>query len=351
MMSTSVKSAATFFCLSLLLTACSRPADAPLKPSKAQNAKPVIAEAVTWQPLQSRVEVVGSSRAKKSVTLFSKVSGEITKIHFSTGDKVAERQALIQLDDKDMRYQVALAEVELADAKRLLDKYQKTRDTGAVTSFQLSEAASSVESAEINLARSKNLLAEHSIKAPFAGFVGLMDLDIGAHIDPATPLVSIDDRSSLLVTFEVPELYFGHIRQGQVIELSAWKNTSKTLQAKVVDVDSRIKAQSRTFTVRAEMPNQDDSLRPGMSYKVSIVLEADSYPKVSELALQWGGDGAYVWQVVENTAKKVPVAIVKRLPGFLLLEGDLAEGSLVITEGTQGVRAGQALQLSNTSTQ
>ena len=88
------------------------------------------------------------------------------------------------------------------------------------------------------------------------------------------------------------------------------------------------------------MTNDDDLLRPGMSFRVRVDVLGELYAVVSEIGLQWGADGAYVWTVVNGAAMKVPVEIVQRREGRVLIDGDLANGDVVVVEGTQQMRDG-----------
>lgn len=302
--------------------------------------RPVITTAVTWENEQTRVEAVGTSRALRSVTLFPEVGGEVVAVHFSAGQKVRAGQTLLELDARDEKLAVDLARVELADAQRLYDRYRRTESSGAVTASTLDDAKSAVDRARLTLARAEVTLDHCSIEAPFTGYVGLTTLDPGARIDANTAITTIDDRSVLLVTFELPEILLGKFKVGEQIALGTWADSSNT-PGKVVEIDSRVDPQTRTFTVRAHVDNTDDSLRPGMSFRIGMTLAGNRYPFVPEAALQWGGEGAYVWAVRDGKATRVSATVVQRREGKILLDATLPEGMPVVVEGVQRMREGQ----------
>src|SRR5690606_6042090 len=128
----------------------------------------------------------------------------------------------------------------------------------------LDEAKSAVDRARIALERARVNLTYRTIAAPFRGHVGITDLDVGARVDPSTAVASLDDRSELLVTFTVPELFYGQVVRGQRLDVSTWNSDSARNQGEVIEVDSRVDAQTRSFTVRARVANPEDRLRPGM---------------------------------------------------------------------------------------
>lgn len=322
------------------LSACQQdPADAARK--QEAPALAVVTEAVAWQPRRVKVEAVGTSRAVKSVTLYPEVSGEVVEVSLKAGDRVKAGQAIVKLDDRDQKLAVKLAQVNLEDAKRLYSRYQRTRSSGSVTESALDDARSAVERARLSLERAQVALDYRSIEAPFDGHIGITNIDPGARVDPATAISTIDDRSTLLVTFQVPELFLGQVGEGQSISVATWANGSPAHQGEVIDIDSRVSPETRTFAVRARVDNNGDRLRPGMSFRVTLSMEAGRYPVIPEVALQWGNDGAFVWAVQSNgKVTRVPATVVQRLKGAILVDSALPEGQFVVTEGTQRMREG-----------
>ncbi|WGL17760.1 efflux RND transporter periplasmic adaptor subunit [Microbulbifer bruguierae] len=303
-------------------------------------AQPVVTEVVEWHPRKVNIEAVGTSRAVKSVTLYPEVSGEVVEVAVTAGEQVKAGQAVVRLDDRDQHLAVKIASVELEDARRLLGRYERTRASGTVTESALDDARSAVERARLNLDRAQVALGYRTIAAPFNGFIGITDLDPGARVDTSTAITTIDDRSNLLVTFQVPELFLGQIQQDQTIAVSTWANGSPQHQGRLVEIDSRINPQTRTFAARALVDNSQDLLRPGMSFRVSLTLVSGRYPLIPEVALQWGNDGAFVWGVDDGRSKRIPATVVQRVPGAILVDAELPEGIQVVTEGTQRMREG-----------
>ncbi|PTB88432.1 efflux transporter periplasmic adaptor subunit, partial [Pseudidiomarina aestuarii] len=116
-------------------------------------------------------------------------------------------------------------------------------------------------------------------------------------------------------------------------------------QARLVDVDSRINTQTRTIGVRALLNNTDDQFRPGMSFRVNLMIEGDSYAVVPEAALMWGAEGAYVWLNRDGRAFRVDVQIKQRLQGRILVAGEIQLGDELVVEGVQQLRQGQNIEV------
>ena len=115
------------------------------------------------------------------------------------------------------------------------------------------------------------------------------------------------------------------------------------VSGEIVDIGSRVDPANRSFVVRARVPNDDDTLRPGMSFRVGIDVAGKRHAAVAETGVQWGADGAYVWSIVDGTAVRVPVQVIQRREGRVLIDGDFPENTLVVVEGTQNVRDGSVV--------
>ena len=182
------------------------------------------------------------------------------------------------------------------------------------------------------------------ITAPFAGRVGITEIDVGDRIDTNTLVTTIDDRSLLLVNFSVPEVYVDRVTRGTPVNVRLWDAADAPVSGEIVAVDSRIDINSRAFIARAAIDNSADRFRPGMAFEISINASRGAFLSVPDVAVQWGADGAYVWVAEQGRAARREVRLVKRLAGAILIEGELAEGEPVVMEGVQSVRAGVALK-------
>jgi RND family efflux transporter MFP subunit len=329
--------AAVTFCV-LVLPACSE--NRSDRPQEVDRTVRVVVQPLQFSNAETRVEAVGTSRAVQSIAVHPATSGEVVAINFEPGQPVEAGDVLIALDQRDEKLAVELAEVRLQDAKRLYDRYQRTGNTGAVLPTTLDAARTAMEAARIELDRARIALDYRTIEAPFSGYVGITDVDPGDRVNPETMITTLDDRSALLVSFEVPEVLIGDFEVGDEVEVATWQSRGPTAYGVIVDIGSRIDPLTRTFVARAWVENETDKLRPGMSFRVGVNLQGTPYPVIAETGVQWGADGAYVWSVVERRARRVPVMIVQRQQGQILVEAELEEGDLIVVEGVQRVREG-----------
>jgi RND family efflux transporter MFP subunit len=328
----------------LLLGACSDPS-ASARPSVSQ-AVPVIAQSVSYEHASTRVEAVGTSRANLSAEIYPAASGEVVAVNFEPGQYVRQGDVLVELDSRKESLAVELGQIKLEDATRLYERYSRSADSGAVLPTTLDAARTAVATARLELEQAKIALDDRSIEAVFEGHVGVTDVDPGDRVGPDTLITTLDDRGSLLVSFEVPESYIGEVEVGETIRLETWSTAMPAVIGEIVDIGSRIDPRNRTFLTRARVDNADDLLRPGMSFRVSAAVQGPRYAVVPETAVLWGADGAYVWSVVDGKATRIAVKVVQRREGRVLLDGELEADDIVVVEGTQRMRNGVAVKYS-----
>lgn len=294
-----------------------------------------------------RIEVLGSALAARSVTVYPAVAGEVLEIGFRAGQQVTQAQVLLRLQDRAQQLAVDLAAARLEAAKRLMARYESTRGTGAVPGSIIDEAQSGVELAGIALRQAREDLADRVVRAPFAGVTGIAGVGPGDRVAPDTAITTLDDRRTLQVAFELPEIYADRLKTGQRLGASHPAFVGRDFPGRIDQIDSRVDATSRNLRLRARLPNPDDLLRPGMSFTVRLELPGTQYVAVPELALQWGRDGAYVWTVQDGKARQVLVRSVRRLDERVLLEGPLPVGAPVVVEGVQRLREGRVVAAVN----
>ncbi|MDT0594868.1 efflux RND transporter periplasmic adaptor subunit [Glaciecola petra] len=310
----------------------------------------VITEPVRFDGLQTNIDAVGTAEAIKSIELFPAVSDKVSAVLFVPGQFVEEGQIILELDSRRQDAALRRAKIELADAERNLTRLEKSKNNGAVTLSELDDAQTVKELAEVNLLSAQVELEDRIVRAPFAGILGLTDIEVGDRISTNTLITSLDDRSELFVNFTVPESSLRSVRGDGTLDgenelvLHPWTDREASVKARLAQIDSRIDALDRTIRVRAIFTNTDDTYLPGMSFRVNLSIQGQEYAAVPESGLAWGASGAFVWVADKGKAKRVAVQIKQRLRGKVLVEGDLNRGELLITEGISRLREGQAVR-------
>ncbi|MEM9184510.1 MAG: efflux RND transporter periplasmic adaptor subunit [Pseudomonadota bacterium] len=336
----SALSAAVGLCL---LAGCSDPdIDATTAADRRERSVPVRLEPVQFQPRRTRLDVVGTSRAVRSVDIYPEAAGEVESLNFTPGETVSAGQLLVQLEQRDEQLAVELARVTLKDATRLLERYQGAQDSGAVLPTTFDAAQTAVTAAEIALERAEVALRRRVIRAPFSGVVSLTDVEPGDRVNPDTLVTTLDDRSTLLVRFDVPEQLVGQLATGDPVKVRTFTGASE-LTARVVELGSRVNEVTRSLSVQARLDNSADLLRPGMSFTVAVESAEGRYARIPEVALRWGAEGAYVWRDSEGLAERVEAQVIQREEGWVLVDAPLRGTDQIIVEGVQRVREGSKL--------
>lgn len=310
------------------------------QPSRQSAPSPIVPFEVEIRDQERIVQAVGTGRARLATVVRPETAGFVEKVLFEPGAFVEEEAPLLHMEDEDERLAVRLARVAVQEAEQLLSRYRRIENTGAVSASAIDEAMTQLESAKINLEQAQLRLDERTVRAPFAGYVGLTDIDPGARVSQDTVITSLDDRRVLFVDFSVPEDVFSALKPGNIVQAIPFSADATPREAEVILVDSRVDPQSRAFRARAAIDNNDDSLRPGMSFEVRIAITGQKYPSVPEAAIVWGTNGAYVWAIQSGRAASIPVSVISRQDGRVLVDGALSRGDLVIAEGVQKVREG-----------
>ncbi|GJM03366.1 MAG: MexH family multidrug efflux RND transporter periplasmic adaptor subunit [Rhodomicrobium sp.] len=304
------------------------------------QALPVIVKQVQSAANDELVEAVGTGRAQRFVTLQSETAGEIIKFEIRAGDKVKQGDVILELDSQDAALAVRVARNKVLEAKRLSERADVLLGKKITSRANVDDAKNLYNRAKLELAQAKEALSKRQVIAPFDGIVGIPKVELGDRITAATEIITLDDRGKILIEFEIPELFMTRISLGQKISARTPSMEERYFTGIIDQIDARVNPTTRSVTARAVLTNEQDLLRPGMSFAVEITLKGETYPLIPELALNWAKGKSHVWRIKNNTADQVPVDIVKRLNSLIIIKGDIAKGDYVVVEGVQRLRPG-----------
>lgn len=310
-----------------------------------ETVAPVVVQKVRFTSDAAILDAVGTGAARTAVELYSEAAGRVTEILFQAGQRVAAGDALLRLDDEEEKLAVELARVRIEDVRQRLDRYERAAPRGAVSESEVETVRTELAAARIELAQAELALRQRTLEAPFAGITGIPEVDVGDRVSDQAMVGTLDDRSVLLVDFEVPEAFAYGVAEGNELMLSTWARPGESFTGTVASIGSRIDDVSRTVRVRAAVPNTEDHLRPGMSFSIRLPLTGERFPSVPSIAVQWDREGAYVWRVENGKAAQVFASVLKRSEGWVLLDGPLEEGDQVVVEGVQRLKPGRAVEI------
>ena len=313
---------------------------------KTLGAVPVIVEAVGEANDEVLIEAIGTARALRSVTLFPDADGEVVDVPVTAGEAVAEDQTVMRLDDDNALLAVAVAETRVAEAESALDRASQLLRANILARANVRDAEIVVERSKLELQQAEEALADRTLKAPFAGIVGIPKVEVGDRVTTESEIVTLDDRSTLWVEFELAERYLQRLSLGMAVTARTPSFPNRHVDGRVEKIDSRVDPLSRTVLVRAAFRNDEDVLRPGMSFFVTLLLPGPQLASVPELALQWEAGESYLWRIVGGLAERVEVTARRRFNNRVLIEGDIRPGELVVVEGVQRLRDGRPVTIS-----
>lgn len=300
----------------------------------------VIATPVMQLPQQDVVSAIGSARGVQSVAMSFEAGGRLTAVRVAAGDRVVAGDVIAELDAEAAELAVARAALIVEDAKKTLDRLERLARSGASAVTQSQDAELALRTAELGLQSAERDLANHRLVAPVSGYVGLIAPQVGDLISPGDAVTRIEDRSSLIVDFQVPERLAASVTVGTAVQAMAISGPDLIMDGRVIAVDNRVDEASRSLRVQAEIPNADDRLRSGMAFRVTIIFTGQDYPAVDPMAIQWGAAGAFVWVVREGKAARVPIRILQRNADAVLVDAVFEPADRVVTEGVQALRPG-----------
>lgn len=295
--------------------------------------------------INDRLQAIGTGRANASVTINPYSTGRLVEFLVESGAHVEKGQVIATLDSDTEEIAQDRAKVALQDAQAKLDRVKSLRASNAATAVAVADAEVVLANAKLALRDAELALQRRSVVAPIAGVVGILPIAAGNYVTSQSAVATLDDRSSILVEFWVPERFAAAIKVGAQLSATPIANPNKAYTGTVSAIDNHIDEASRTLLVKAKIANPADSLRAGMSFQITMKFPGDSYPAVSPLAIQWGSDGAYVWAIEDGKAKRVAVRIIQRNTETVLIDAPIVSGDMVATEGTQSISEGGEVRI------
>ncbi|MCO5080323.1 MAG: efflux RND transporter periplasmic adaptor subunit [Rhizobiaceae bacterium] len=311
------------------------------------DAPSVVTIAAATATINDRLQAIGTGRANATVVVTPYASGRVTEFLVRSGAHVEAGQVIAKLDSDTEEIALERARITRDDALAKVERARALRKSNAITQVQLTEAELALRNAELSVHDAQVALDRRSVVAPISGIVGILPIEAGNYVTSQSSIATIDDRSSILVDFWVPERFAAAVKIDAEISATPLANPKQSYTGVVSAIDNRIDEKSRTLWVQARIANPSDSLKAGMSFQITMRFPGETYPAVSPLAIMWGSDGAFVWSVVDGRVKQVPVRIVQRNTETVLVEGEIRGGDMVVTEGLQSVRDGDEVRIAN----
>lgn len=324
------------------MVGCSGPGEDPANSVSTDGAPAVsvLSAVATTRPLAIEVEAVGTARAKESVDVTSKTTNTVVAIRFREGDTVRRGEVLVELDSAEVRADLEEAEAALAESENQFKRSRDLYTQQALSVSQLDQIEATLKGNRARVSAAKARLADTVIRASFDGRTGFRRVSVGSLVNPGTVITTLDDTSIINLDFTVPETYIFMLQRGLTVTARTAGLPDRVFKGIVSNLGSRVDPVTRSITVRAEIPNREGVLRPGMFMTVALQGEPKPALLVPEAALVPEQGKTFVFVVNDDIVERREVRIGRRRPGEVeILEG-LREQEHVVVEGTQNVREG-----------
>ena len=335
----------------------------------ASRAVPVKATPARTGDVRVYLDGIGTVTPLASVTVRTRVDGELIAVRFHEGDLVKAGDLLAQIDPRPFQVQLEQAQGQmardqalLANARVDLKRYQTLVKQNSIPKQQLDTQDSLVQQYVANLAsdqaaidQAKLQLDYARIVAPVSGRLGLRLVDQGniVHASDTGGLVVLTQLQPISVVFPIPEddlpLLLPKLRAGETLPVEAWDRESKRQlsSGNVLTIDNAIDPTTGTVRVKAEFANEDEALFPNQFVNARLLLDVQrDATLVPSAAIQHGTDGTFVYVVGDED--KVALRPVTLGPGEqddVAIASGLTPGEMVVVDGTQGLRAGTVVTL------
>jgi RND family efflux transporter MFP subunit len=311
----------------------------------------VITAPVVEAVINDKLSAIGTGRANNSVTVKPYTAGRVTSIEVESGTRVDVGTVIARIDSEVEEIALDRARIALADAEAKLERMRSLRTANTATQVQVTDAELGVGNARLALRDAQLNLDRRAVTAPIEGIIGILPVEAGNYVTTDAVIATIDDRSRIKIDFYVPERLAANMAVGGHLTASPIARPDEVFDGTVSAVDNRVDDKSRTLLVQAAIPNDKDTLRAGMSFRISIRFPGDAYPSVDPLAIQWGTDGAFVWVIRDGKAKRTTVRIVQRNTESVLVAAEgIVPGDTVVTEGVHTVRDGAEVLIAKSDT-
>jgi membrane fusion protein, multidrug efflux system len=295
-----------------------------------------LAQAVRGPNLR-RVTLVGEALPYKSATLYSKVSGYLTKMAVDVGSRVNAGQLIAEIQSPEIDHQMHTAQVALDNKRRVLQRTRDLATQGFFSQQSLENAETDVRVAESQLAELRTMGAYRTLKAPFSGVITQRFADPGALVTNASsnqsaalPLVTLADVSQLRVSVYVEQGEAPNVRPGLEAEIVDGANVQRKAQGKVARVSGELDPRTRTLLAEVDFDNRDGKFVAGSFVNVTLLIPATSYIEVPAAALITREKKNFVGVVDANNKVELrPIDLAGTDGKVLRIAGGLNEGERV----------------------
>ena len=313
---------------------------------------------IEWQ---AQSQAVGSLRAAKGADLAPQASGVVDRISFESGNDVKKGDVLLRLRPNDDPAKLAQLQAAAVLAELTLKRDREQLAAQAISQATVDTDVSNLKSANAQVAAQQALMEEKIVRAPFAGRLGIRQIDEGQYLTAGTTVVTLQALDPIYVDFYVPQQMLAALKKGETVTASVDAYPGAKFAGTISAINSKVDSASRNVQVRASLPNADRRLVPGMYATVEINNgAARSLVTVPQTAISYNpyGDVVYVVEKGGNDDQGHPKLTVQQhfvklgptRGDQVAIESGVSAGDIVVTQGQMKLRNGAPVTINNSTT-
>lgn len=312
------------------------------------------ARADTWQPT---VKSVGNLVAAQGVDITAEITGRVTSVAVEDGAEVEADQVLVELDSAGLQAELrgALAEARLSEIE--LERQQRLRRQNANSEADVDRAESELQQARAQADRVRSQLDKKTIEAPFAGRLGILDVDVGEFVNSGSPIVTLQTLDPINVDFTLPQQELARVEVGQPLVARADAFPGQRFEGRIRAISPKVNQRTRNVDVRGRLANPEGRLRPGMFVNVAVQLPAEEdVITLPQTAVTYNpyGDSIFVINESETEGGETELTVERKFIRTGATRGDqvqilegVAVGDRVVTSGQLKLRNGSKVVVDN----
>ena len=335
------------------------------------RATPVVAERVKTGSINIQLNGLGTVTPLRTVTVRSRVDGELLRVLFTEGQAVKAGQVLAEIDPRPYQVQLTQAEGQMARDKALLenarldlDRYRTLLKQDSIAEQQVAgqeslvhqyEGVVKVDQSQIDNARLQLVYAR--ITAPVSGRIGLRQVDPGNIVrsGDANGLAIITQLQPISVVFTIPQdnlpAVMKRLQAGGKMPVEAYDRDQRTKLATgtLLTVDNQIDTTTGTVKLKAEFANDDGALFPNQFVNIRMVVDTlKDVTTVASAAIQRGAQGLFVYVVNDDLTVSLRDVQLGPMEGaYAAVDNGLKPGERVVVDGTDRLREGAKVELAD----
>ncbi|MBI5550200.1 MAG: efflux RND transporter periplasmic adaptor subunit [Desulfobacterales bacterium] len=308
---------------------------------------------------ESLLTAVGSLEAVQGIMVTAEMTGKVVQIPFEAGAKVKAGDLLVQQDTASESAQLRAAEAAAALAKinfermaQLLPERVVSRSDYDNTDAQLKQALAQVDTIRATIEKK-------TIRAPFAGRLGIRLINLGQNLNAGDPIVTLQTLDPIYVNFQLPQQQLALVNKGFTIRVHNNTLGETPVEGRITAISPEVDSATRNVHLQATLSNQDERLRPGMFVNVTVVLPVEekvlAIPATSILYAPYSNSVFIVEPRKDNpqgragqVVRQQFVELGEKRGDFVAVRSGLKEGEQVVSTGVFKLRNGQSVVIDNT---